>query len=57
MREFTTISVIRVLTAVSCEVNRWTSGNLPSGIRYAVFIQNPVSGFVTALIDVTCLTQ
>ena len=32
-REFTTISVMGVLTAVSCEVKRAAIGNLPSGMR------------------------
>ena len=57
INEFTTISVIGVFTAVSCEMKRATIGNLPSGMRYAGVIQNPLLGLVTGLIEVRCFIQ
>ena len=33
INELTTISVIGVLVALSCDVKRVTSGNFPSGMR------------------------
>jgi hypothetical protein len=39
------------------DVKQVTSGNLPKAIRYAAFIQKPVSGLVTAVIEVTCFIK
>src|SRR5262249_11928895 len=52
--ELTTISVIGVLTAVSCDTKRATTGKRPSGTRYAAAIQKPDCGLVSAAIEVTC---
>src|SRR5262249_11038410 len=57
INEFRTCSVIGVFAAVPCEMKRATTGNLPSGMRYAGFIQKPLSGLVTAEIEVTCFIQ
>ena len=57
MIELTTISVIGVLTSVSWEMKRSTTGNFPRGMRYADLTQKPSKGLVTALIDVNCFIQ
>src|SRR5437899_8741051 len=55
--ELTTISVIGVLAAFSWLMKRSRSGNLPTGTRYAGFIQNPPCGLVNELIAMTCFIQ
>src|SRR6202142_3140906 len=57
MREFTRISVIGVVVSDSCDVNRSMTGNLLFGMRYAVFIQKPASGWDSARMLVTCFIQ